>query len=289
MTGRGGRLLLVGLGITALLALAGIASHGRPLARSHGGGPTLAFWEYSFTTVLIVAVAIFLVVAYAVLSQRPGPWQRRSRRWRVLSTILTLAASAAIAWLLIRHGYFHRLQALERLHLHAQKQGPQTHGVGQVGAAGRNVRIRWGEVIVVVALLTGAAMSLLATRRTRGAPRPWRLRSQEAVSLALDESLDDLRNEPDLRRAIIAAYARMERALAQAGTPRLPAEAPLEYLVRALRDLDTSALAVIRLTDLFEWAKFSQHEPEPHMRDEAIDALVALRDELRKPDEAAVA
>jgi hypothetical protein len=46
---------------------------------------------------------------------------------------------------------------------------------------------------------------------------------------------------------------------------------------------------VIRLTDLFEWAKFSHHEPEPHMRDEAIDALVALRDELRRPDEAAVA
>ena len=44
-----------------------------------------------------------------------------------------------------------------------------------------------------------------------------------------------------------------------------------------------------RLTDLFEWAKFSQHEPEPAMRDEAIDALVAVRDELRRPAEAAVA
>jgi hypothetical protein len=289
VTGRGGRLLVVGLGVTALLALVGIASHGRPLASSHGGGPTLAFWEYSFTTVLIVFAAIVLVVVFAVLSQRPGPWQRRSRRWRVLTTILTLAGSAAIAWLLIHHGYLHRLQALERRHLRAQNQGAQKHGAGQVGAAGRNVHIRWGEVIVVVALVAGAAIFLFATQRTRRPPRPWRLRSQEAVSLALDESLDDLRNEPDLRRAIIAAYARMERALAQAGIPRLPAEAPLEYLVRALRDLDTSALAVIRLTDLFEWAKFSHHEPEPQMRDEAIDALVALRDELRRPDEAAVA
>ena len=81
----------------------------------------------------------------------------------------------------------------------------------------------------------------------------------------------------------------MERALAAAGIARDAAEAPFEYLERALRGLDTSADAVHRLTDLFEWAKFSQHEPEPAMRDEAIDALVAVRDELRRPAEAAVA
>ena len=67
------------------------------------------------------------------------------------------------------------------------------------------------------------------------------LRPQEAVSLALDESLDDLRNEPDLRRAIIAAYARMERALAAGGLPRRPSEAPFEYVERALDELETSA------------------------------------------------
>ena len=55
----------------------------------------------------------------------------------------------------------------------------------------------------------------------------------------------------------------------------------LEYVERALLSLDTSAAAVRRLTDLFEWARFSQHEPEPSMRDDAVDALVAVRDELR--------
>jgi Domain of unknown function (DUF4129) len=109
------------------------------------------------------------------------------------------------------------------------------------------------------------------------------------VSVALDESLDDLRNEPDLRRAIIAAYARMETALGFAGIRRHPAEAPLEFMERALTSLDTSTAAVRRLTVLFEWAKFSQHEPEPEMRDEAIDALVAVRDELRGPVEAVAA
>ena len=288
MTGRR-RLILLGVGVTALLAVAGIASHGRPLAPSHGGGPTVAFWEYSFTTMLIVVAAIVLVVAYTVLLQRPERWQRPPRRWHVVSSLLSFAGALLIAYFLLRHGFVQRLRAFEQRHLGAQHKGQIVNGKGNVGTAGRNVHIRWGEVIVVVVLVVAAAVFLLATRTTRRPPRPWRLRSQEAVSLALDESLDDLRNEPDLRRAIIAAYARMEHALAQAGTPRLPAEAPLEYLQRALHELDTSAPAVRRLTDLFEWAKFSQHEPEPHMRDEAIDALVAVRDELRRPVEVAAA
>ena len=103
----------------------------------------------------------------------------------------------------------------------------------------------------------------------------------EALAAALDESLDDLRSDVDLRRAIVAAYARMETALGAAGVRRHPAEAPLEYLERALLSLDTSAEAVRRLTDLFEWARFSHHEPEPSMRDDAVDALIAVRDELR--------
>jgi hypothetical protein len=73
----------------------------------------------------------------------------------------------------------------------------------------------------------------------------------------------------------------METALAAAGVPRHVAEAPLEYLERVLLSLDTSADAVRRLTDLFEWARFSHHEPEPSMRDDAVDALIAVRDELR--------
>jgi hypothetical protein len=58
----------------------------------------------------------------------------------------------------------------------------------------------------------------------------------------------------------------MERALAAAGIPRHRAEAPLEYMERALLTLDTSAEAVRRLTDLFALARFSQHEPDPSMR-----------------------
>jgi hypothetical protein len=36
-----------------------------------------------------------------------------------------------------------------------------------------------------------------------------------------------------------------------------------------------------RLTALFQWAKFSAHQVDGTMRDEAIAALVEVRDELR--------
>jgi hypothetical protein len=75
----------------------------------------------------------------------------------------------------------------------------------------------------------------------------------------------------------------MESAFAQAGVPRAPAEAPYEYLERSLVELDAGAGAARRLTDLFQRAKFSHHEPAESMRDEAIDALIAVRDDLSRP------
>ena len=273
------RVLAVGLVIAALLAVVGIAAHGHPLGRSSGNGPTAAFFDYVLTTIVLVAALLTAVAVWAVADARLE-WRRPEHgRWRVVSMLSMLAASLALAWLLT-HGNFAR-------HLHAQQSArarvePVPNGSRtQPTAAGRSAHIRWDEVAIVAAVIVALGAAALATsgRKPRKPWPSWR----ETVSHALDESLDDLRTEPDLRRAIIAAYARMEAALGVAGLPRRPAEAPLEYMARALQSLDTSAGAVRRLTDLFEWAKFSQHAPEPRMRDEAIDALVTVRDELRRP------
>jgi hypothetical protein len=142
--------------------------------------------------------------------------------------------------------------------------------------------VRWDEIAIVLAIVLVVAAYFWITRPAR---KPLRelIRRRNAVSRALDDSLDDLRSDPDVRRAIIAAYARMERALGAAGLPRRPAEAPFEYLARSLVELDASRAAAERLTDLFEHAKFSHHELGEPMRDEAIDALAAVRDDLRRP------
>ncbi len=102
-----------------------------------------------------------------------------------------------------------------------------------------------------------------------------------ALTDAVARSLDDVRATTDLRRAVIACYARMERALAVAGVRREPFEAPFEYLERVLRRLRASADAARQLTGLFEEAKFSLHPVGEPMRDRAVSALVRLREELQ--------
>ncbi|MGH9118532.1 MAG: DUF4129 domain-containing protein [Acidimicrobiales bacterium] len=101
-----------------------------------------------------------------------------------------------------------------------------------------------------------------------------------AVADVLDDVIDRLRREPDARRAVIAAYARMEDVFARYGQPRRASEAPIEFLTRALERVTDPAPAG-RLTDLFQRAMFSTQPFDRARQDEAIDALVAVRDDLR--------
>jgi Domain of unknown function (DUF4129) len=103
----------------------------------------------------------------------------------------------------------------------------------------------------------------------------------------LADTLDDLRAERDPRRAVIGAYARLERTFAAHDVAREPSETPREYVDRALDRLGVSAFAVRRLTQLYERAKFSPHEIDAAMKDDAIDALAGLREELEPGAEAA--
>ncbi len=150
----------------------------------------------------------------------------------------------------------------------------------QVGST-YDADLSWPPVIVTVGLVVLAVAAWWfagrARRRARGELRPV---LAAAVAQAVDESLDDLRAEPDPRKAVIAAYARLERVLAAHGLPRDPAEAPLEYLGRMLAQLSVSDRAARALTDLFEEAKFSQHAVGPEMKEQAIDALQTVRDDL---------
>lgn len=278
------RLVPLFLAVAGLLAVAALAAHGRPLTGSRGTGPTTHFFDYVFTTIVVVAVAIAIAFLWSLLTTKPATPARQRPRINLLQLLLMFAASTLVAILLVH----------ARLHYHLNtsnagaRPGKQTHLLHNLSPAAerRGARIRWDEIAIVAALLAATAVAALATRKTQP-KKAWRFGSHEEVALALDESLDDLRSEPDVRRAIIAAYARMERTLGAAGIPRRASEAPFEYLARALRELDASGPAVTRLTDLFEWAKFSQHEPDESMREDAIAALVAVRDELRRPVAAA--
>lgn len=277
------RFLPIGLVVTALLVVAGIASHGRPLSTGKGSGPTASFFDYVATTFWILGIVVVVVVAVVLLtSGKPAPGAPRRGRWNLVSGLALFFAACGIAYLLSTTKFQDRLRKLEQRTHQQQGQQPGTppHAKASPGER-RNAQIRWDEVAIVLVLVAGVGVWLYLRREKRKPLRPLLLRRRAAVARALDDSLDDLRGDPDIRRAIIAAYARMERALAGAGLARRPAEAPYEYLTRALTELDAGAGAAGRLTDLFERAKFSHHEPAERMRNDAIDALVAVRDDLR--------
>ena len=137
---------------------------------------------------------------------------------------------------------------------------------------------------LALAVMIGLAVAQLLSERRRR--RPPRTPGERLVEL-LDDTLEDLEREPDPRRAVIAAWARMERGLAAAGLPRRPAEAPFEYAGRVLESALARPASVHRLTGLFERAKFSRHAIDEADRDEAIAALRAVRREVAEALEAA--
>ena len=139
---------------------------------------------------------------------------------------------------------------------------------------------QWFPVFIIGSLVVGigGAMAFLALRRRHEELE--RAPVREALAEVLSETLDDLRREPDPRKAVIGAYAKMERTLAARGFPRRESEAPLEYLGRILGAIEGSGHSARRLTRLFERARFSPHEIDQKMKDDAIDSLVGLRAQL---------
>ncbi len=189
----GRKLLPLGLGVTSLLVLAGIASHGRPLAGgSRGTGPTASFFDYVFTTLVLMAVAIAVAFVYLLLTTDTSRPKQLGHRWHVVSALLTMAVSAAVAVLILHTGFAQRFREL------AQRVKPgQPAQKRQVQPPGKNVRparVRWDEVGIVIALLAGTTVLLVAslsttsaTSRTcaaRSSPRTreWSVRSRARAS-----------------------------------------------------------------------------------------------------------
>jgi hypothetical protein len=278
MTGRRRLSLLIFL-VVGFVALVALVAHGRPLGASAGrGGLPASFWSYVFTTAIIL-LALGAVLLLAALLDVRLTFTKPKSRWVAKFWILLIWLTVPLVALYLR--WQHHRGAVQ---VNSSGGGGGIEATPTGGATSGTHFVLLEAVIVAGVIAVTILVSVAIARRNR-VSRPDLAISPEAVAEALDESVDDLRTDPDLRRAIVAAYARMEQALRVTGLPRRPAEAPLEYVERALLTLDTSGPSVRRLTDLFEWAKFSHHEPEPAMRDEAIDALAAVRDELRAPVE----
>jgi Domain of unknown function (DUF4129) len=269
--------LAVALLVLLALVAAGTRSRGASgVGDAHDRALPEAFWDYVLTFAVIAGLAVLVFIA----AVRMSPPKRRARRFSgkhffVLALALGLLVLAAQRLELTPFGEGGAGDS-------ARTDPPSVEATRPVEDAGRDgsAQFQWPLLFAAATLALIGAGAYYLRRRLATRPLPT-LDPAAALSLALDESVEDLRAERDARRAVIAAYARMERALERHGLPRRAYEAPLEYLGRVLRELRVRSSSVLALTELFERAKFSRHEIDDEMKDEAIDALLAVRDDLR--------
>lgn len=278
----GGTLLAV-IAVALLLPVVALAS--RP---EDGSGGTLLSRDPSrlLLDVGTYLFAVFLLISLAIIVW--AMWPRKNdelpvlppRRRRLLSTVISAAMVSATAVWLATTGH---LRPVRNLVLGGGLGGAPPAVAAQGRAAGTPAGFDWLAAGIVLGLLAVAAFLVwwFLLRRRPGS----RALSLARLQAVLDDAIDDVLGEADPRRAVIAAWARLERVLARYGVPRRDAEAPFEYATRAGAEL-TAELGVEggwleQLAGLFEWARFSTHDVTQGMREEALSGLVAVRDGLR--------
>jgi hypothetical protein len=277
-TNRGRRGLLPAVAAIVLLGLVAVGSLRGPLGSGQGRPHYPADLVDSLLLLLLLAMLAAGVLAIMSLWPDRHLLAQRRRRSSSLSLILPLAAVLAL-WLL-----------RDVLGLGGGGDDPPASTYAPPSTLELPTPTDQPGVVpllvagLALAAMVGLAAAQLVAERRRRHPPP--TPAERLVEL-LDDTLEDLEREPDPRRAVIAAWARMERGLAAAGLPRHPAEAPFEYAARVLQAALARPSSVHRLTGLFERAKFSHHPVGQADREEAIAALRTVRRELAEAVEAA--
>ena len=274
--------LALGL-IGLLLVVAFAAQGGHPTANGRiSTRPVPETLQDSLVTLLAIAY-VLAVIGVIIMFFHRRPWHEpEGSRWlrnfvsvMALMLLVTLLGSWAI-----RHGHFRQEnQQAKRGNAVGQTPGSPQQSRPQ-SLRTREAEFQWPLALGIGGLLVLGGVFLVVSRRRSLSAAAGEDGVREDLARVVETTIDDLRGEPDPRRAVIAAYAHMESALASHGLARRGAEAPFEYLARILRELNVREAAVRSLTGLFEYAKFSPHEIGEDMREEAISALMAVRDDL---------
>lgn len=215
----------------------------------------------------LLLAAMFLLFALSRLRSSDGPW--------IFGAPRKACVDGGFVWL---HYPNRRAELFAHPERYCWPSGGRKVGEAVGGGGGGYVPATLAVVGAFLALVAVAvAVAAIVGRRGRR-PRAAPVDAEDPVVRALEESLDDLRRERDVRRAIVACYARMEAALARAGRGRHEHETPLEFLRRVLERVAREPGQV--LTELFERARFSVEPMGEPEKWSAIAALEQLRAEL---------
>jgi hypothetical protein len=205
---------------------------------------------------------------------RPQPWLR------ALAQILSFVNLVVLAYLLWQNA-----QPLGVLMSLGQGAGSAT-ALPQEAAVPAPFFITWTFAVLALVAGCGALALTLCVAFGDRLAEWWERHADDAapppLAEAVEESLDDLRAEPDARRAIVRCYARFERAAAASGLERRAWHTPMEFMREALRHLPAPRGAVRALTGLFELARFSDRTLGLAERDRALAALDDIKTTMEK-------
>jgi hypothetical protein len=262
--------------VVGLLLVVG-ASARRPL---NGGAaaPSLPTWPLLFVVGvgLVVSAALGLAVLGPIMRVRAGQSGRGALRAGPLTLSLSLLLPAAIIALYTTQGTNGERKAIGQ-------PAPASHNklAGKPGERGadHSTGIAALTAGVGAGVVGFAGLAILRARRRREAD----VEPRAMVAAGARDAAAAAAIPADPRAAVLAAYERMETALASVGLARRPSDAPREYLARLEAGLGGGRAPAARLTELFERARFSPHPVGEDSRSEAIGALETLRMELEAP------
>ena len=276
-----------------LSAIVGLSSPSSPWLPDDGGGSSA---PAIVGNVLAVALAVGLCVLFGLLwvfSPRPAKAKPRggpsvieggigagvrSGSLVLIGGIIAVALLIGVFWLLLEQ---------------AAQPPPQPAATSEevVAAPHRpDARASASPVFHWFALGLAGSIALLMPlglvvrhkrREIDAADEPGSL--PDSVVRAVGDSIGQIERDPDSRRAIIRAYAKMEDAFDEAGIPRRPYETPFEYVGRVLQGVRVSPPTVGRLAGLFERARFGQHVVSTEAKDEALGALREIERQMKAP------
>src|SRR5690348_13936282 len=279
-------------GLVVLLAIVAMAARGgHPGTSGHvATRPVPNTVQDGFVTLLaVVYVAMIVAIVIAVFKYKDR-WSDPGSNWlkNFVLVLILMALATAFGYYAMTHGHLReQAKKVEQAQARPGNKQQKLHHLPATPA--RTAHFEWPLVVGIGGLVLLGGVWMYVRSRRRLAPL-FEERGLEAdMVTAIETTIDDLRSEKDARRAVIAAYAAMERTLARHGLARHRSEAPLEYLANILRGLHVRESAVVSLTRLFEFAKFSGHEVGAVMKEEAIEALIAIRDDLQRGEEARAA
>lgn len=276
---RRGWALAVAGGVAALALVVAAASHPDGLTESFvGGGVSRTVLDSLFYLFAALMVLGFLLLVWLIWPQKDDiqPMAVQQRRNPLLAIVLVALMVLALVWWRRAHP-----GSLGNLPLSV----PGAPGLGGAGSStGRgpsSIGFDWLAAAITLVVLAAAGFAIWrALRRPDSRPRVITSPVPE-LEQVLDEAVDEAGWDPDPRRAVIAAWSRLERVLTRHGARRRPAEAPFEYAARAAGLAELRREPLEQLAALYEWARFSVHEVTPDMREQALSGLLAVREGLR--------